>query len=45
MIILVACALLRLRLRQLERRMTPLRFDTALSAEIDRVRTALEVLR
>jgi hypothetical protein len=37
--------LLRLELRRLERRIFPMRFDVTLSAQIDRVRAALEVLR
>lgn len=45
MIIRLARALLRFRLYQLERRIEVWRFDAAVSAEIDRVRTALEVLR
>jgi hypothetical protein len=45
MIIRLACALLSLRLSQLEKRMSATCFDAALSAEIDRVRAALELLR
>lgn len=37
--------LLRLELWRLERRMSPMRFDGNLSAQIDRVRAALEVLQ
>jgi len=44
-LILGARALLRWRLSRLERRIFPVRFDANLSAQIDQVCAALEVLR
>ncbi len=43
-LILGARTLLRVELARLERRMRPMQFDANLSAQIDRLRAALEVL-
>ncbi len=44
-LVLIVLRLLECELWRLERRMNPVGFDATLSAQIDRVRTALEVLR